>query len=170
MSRRGQGPDWEWRDGALMLSAIAVCCLVVDLVGTAGASVAADPKPPELVAVDTAAQTDESGDRFEPNDRQSTATGVETGESYDGLSIHTAGDRDYFAVDVDAGETIAADVAFAHAAGDLDVGLVDGSGTVLASSLSVSDDESLTHAVDTAGPSPTPPDTTTSDTTVSDSR
>jgi len=138
----------------LLLGAVVVYGLV--LVGAAAGTTAGITASPGHAA-DTAASasqasaTQASGDRLEPNDGRERATSLEGGGSYDGLSIHTRDDQDYFAVDVDAGAIVEVETTFSHAGGDLDVRLVDESGSTLAGSISVSDDEAFTHAVETDG-------------------
>ena len=127
---------------------VVVCCLL-----PAGVAAAADtPAVPEYGQSATANETTQTdGDRLEPNDERVTATDVGTGGSYDDLSIHTGTDEDYFAVDVSAGEAITADVSFTHADGDLDAILVDSSGTTVASSVSISDDEAIEYTAPSDG-------------------
>ena len=64
-------------------------------------------------------------DDFEENDTLETAAEVEPGE-YGGLIV--SGDDDFFALDVCAGGTLTASIAFAHADGDLDLQVLDAAG------------------------------------------
>ena len=95
------------------------------------------------------AQTAE--DYLEPNDERSSATDVGSGNSYDDLSIDDSTDVDYYAVDVEAGEEIAANIEHSHSEGDLDLEIQDTDGSYEAGSYSVSDDESASHVADTSG-------------------
>jgi hypothetical protein len=92
-----------------------------------------------------------TSDTLESNDERSTATDVGSGDSYDGLSIHSSDDEDYFAVDVEAGERITADIEFEHSDGDLDMVIQDSTGSTLAGSASVSDDESAEYIAQESG-------------------
>ena len=49
------------------------------------------------------------------------------------------------------GDNIAVDLTFTHAEGDIDLELLDPTGTVAASSATTTDDESLTHTATAAG-------------------
>jgi len=101
---------------------------------------------PEIVlgATTPTAPSPLAGDGFEPND--STALASTTGGSFsaDGLTI-TAADVDVFRLDVTAGARIDARIAFAHAAGDLDMALFVGNtdGGPIARADSATDDEAL---------------------------
>jgi len=70
---------------------------------------------------------------------------------YEGLTI-CPGDTDYFGISAREGETISVSLFFSSSAGDLDMELlaVDGS-TVLATSASMDDDESLSHEATETG-------------------
>lgn len=93
----------------------------------------------------------ESGDRLERNDDRATATPLDSGGSYDDLNVSHAIDEDYFAVETTAGETVTADATFDDAAGDLDMSLMDASGTTVADADSISDDEHLGYEADSDG-------------------
>ena len=90
-------------------------------------------------------------DGFEDNDTPETAADLLPG-IHDGLVV-TAGDDDWYAVDVCAGGVLTASLAFTHADGDLDMTIVapaPGDG-VLATSLSVTDDEEASVVAQMAG-------------------
>lgn len=91
-----------------------------------------------------------SGDQFEPNDDFQNATPITDG-SYSGLTVE-AGDVDVYAVDLDAGESLSAAVAFSHAEGDIDVALADATGQrIVAASESETDGESISYVAPSAG-------------------
>lgn len=99
---------------------------------------------------DAVAATALDGDQFEPNDDFASATPVESG-TYPNLSIQP-GDIDVYAVDLRAGEPLSAEITFSHAAGDLDMALVDPTTErVLAVSDSTTDDESISYVAPEAG-------------------
>lgn len=80
-------------------------------------------------------------DALEPNDSMAAATAVEFGAAVHGTVC--ANNVDLFAVDLSSGETLTAELIFAHANGDLDVSLHDSSGTQIASANSTTDNERL---------------------------
>ena len=88
-------------------------------------------------------------DYYENNDTLATATNFETlaDRTNLGLSIDAADDDDYYRFTAGANGTLDVDVLFSHALGDVNVRLLDSSGTTLASSLSSSNNESITHSV-----------------------
>ena len=87
-------------------------------------------------------------DVFEPNDSIMEATPATTNTSYTGVQF----DDDWFQISVAAGfERVTANLAFAHADGDINLELVDASGNVLATSESTSDNEQIVFTVSTAG-------------------
>ena len=61
------------------------------------------------------------------------------------------GDDDYYAILLGSGDTVTVDLTFSDAEGDVDLRLLSPSEAVVASSISSSDDESLTYVVDEAG-------------------
>lgn len=76
-------------------------------------------------------------------DDDSIATAREVGTPYVGTyAIETSGDEDFFAFTTSGG-SVDISLAFSHAAGDLDLYLLDGSGQQLGSSTSVSDSEQV---------------------------
>ncbi len=85
-------------------------------------------------------------DAFEDNDLLETAADLVPG-AYPGLQV-CSGDLDLFAVDVCAGGTLAVDVTFTHADGDVDAALLAADGTVLVRSATVADAERLERASD----------------------
>jgi hypothetical protein len=102
---------------------------------------AAPPPPPSCVA-----------DTFEEND---SAAAASTAVPLDGteLTALTACDQDpdYYAFDLAVGDRVQIAVLFTHAEGDVDARLESASGTTLASSASVDDDEALGFTATTAG-------------------
>lgn len=97
-----------------------------------------DAGPPEGVC---------APDRHEPNDTAAAATSdVAPVES---LTL-CAGDEDFFAIGVGAGEVIAARIEFLHARGDLDMELLF-QGAQVAVSQGVSDVEEIQHAASAPG-------------------
>jgi PKD repeat protein len=88
-------------------------------------------------------------DRFEPNDGRTNAERISPG-TYDDLQI-VDGESDYFAVDLDANEEITAETVFDHSTGDLDLALRDPSGNAIQTSVSTTDDETVSAVADEAG-------------------
>ncbi|WP_254273099.1 Hvo_1808 family surface protein [Haloarcula marina] len=88
-------------------------------------------------------------DRFEPNNDFSNATALDPG-TYEGLEI-SENDLDVYTVELAAGESLSASIGFSHAQGDLDFFLVDPDGSVVRSSTSVTDGESVTYVAPAAG-------------------
>ncbi|MDZ7688033.1 MAG: PKD domain-containing protein [Halobacteriales archaeon] len=88
-------------------------------------------------------------DRFEPNDDRSTATSISPG-FYSDLNI-VEGESDYFEIFLNEGDEITATILFDDTVDDLDLELRDSDGTDLESSISVSDDETVTHEVQESG-------------------
>ena len=84
-------------------------------------------------------------DDFEDNDARDQAHPIEAG-LYDNLTA-CRGDDDWYVVDVCAGGTLAADITFVHADGDLDARLFDADGAELDSSATSGDTESLGYTV-----------------------
>lgn len=80
-------------------------------------------------------------DRFEPNDERETATNIGPG-SYDALQI-VRGDRDYFAVELEANTSLTATAAFSHQTGDLELGIYGPNGELQAASTSTTDNETV---------------------------
>jgi subtilisin family serine protease len=108
-----------------------------------------DPLAESTYSLEVLAGPPPADDRFEDNDGLADAPTLEPG-TYSDLLLVT-GEDDVFAVAAETDETVTATIRFAHADGDLDLLLVDGSGTVVAASDSVTDDETASHAVAAAG-------------------
>ncbi|MEX2140126.1 MAG: S8 family serine peptidase [Pirellulales bacterium] len=91
-------------------------------------------------------------DRFEPND--SFAAALDLGplgsRNEASLSIHAPINEDYYRFTAAMSDVLTVDVLFQNAAGDLDVGLYNGSQTLLRSSTSADNDERIVWSV-TAG-------------------
>lgn len=88
-------------------------------------------------------------DGREDNDAQGTATPVNAG-SYNNLRS-CDGDDDWYAIHLDAGQTLDAYLTFTHAQGDIDVHLTNTAGTWLASASSTNDDEEVVYTAQIAG-------------------
>ncbi len=89
-------------------------------------------------------------DAFEENDARANAADLQPGTQSD-LTI-CSNDDDWYAIDLAAGDGLTATIFFDDAAGDLDLQLVDAQGRILASSVSVLDNEEATVGmVETAG-------------------
>jgi hypothetical protein len=88
-------------------------------------------------------------DGREDNDALGTATPVNPGLISNLRSCD--GDDDWYAVQLDAGETIDVYLTFTHTQGDIDVHLTNTAGTWLASAASLNNDEELTFTAQTAG-------------------
>lgn len=103
-----------------------------------------------LVAAGGGGPTGCTDDAMEPNDSMAESTPLDFGAETRGVACPN--NIDLFEVDLAAGETIAADVTFTHADGDLDVSLHGADGTRLALADSTTDNERLEFTVTTAGP------------------
>ncbi len=87
-----------------------------------------------------------SGDIYEPNDSIAAATTISTLPlSQSSLSIHTTSDYDFFAVSMISGATYWYNITFIHTNGDLDMDLLDSSGTQLGWSSGTSNVESIAY-------------------------
>jgi V8-like Glu-specific endopeptidase len=88
-------------------------------------------------------------DFFEPNDSWATARNLGTlrDVTYNGLNIHTANNDDYFRFTAGANGTLNVSLSFLHSQGDVDMSLLNSSGTVLTSSTSTSNSEFITWPV-----------------------
>ena len=89
-------------------------------------------------------------DGYEENDTCSAAVLIAPG-AYPNLQV-CSGDDDWFAVDLEAGDTVIITAYFTHALGDLDLELHDTNcGTWLDYSTSSTDDEQIVYTVDASG-------------------
>jgi hypothetical protein len=88
-------------------------------------------------------------DLFEDNDEIAEATPLEADDVVAGI-LCGADDDDFFAVDVEAGCTLTAELIFRHGDGDLDLRALDDGGGSLESSTSTSDNEDVSVVIDTA--------------------
>ncbi|MBM4320951.1 MAG: hypothetical protein FJ125_13610, partial [Deltaproteobacteria bacterium] len=88
-------------------------------------------------------------DDLEENDSRAAARVLEPG-LYDELQL-CAGDDDFYAMALNAGDTLTATLSFVHADGDLDLALLDGQGNLLASSIGVRNEERIEHVAVAAG-------------------
>ncbi|MBV0924375.1 Hvo_1808 family surface protein [Halomicroarcula limicola] len=102
------------------------------------------------MAVGTAAaQTETDEAAFEPNDSFENATQLEPG-NYTGLNV-TENDLDVYAVELNAGESLSAEIEFSHARGDLDLFLLGPNGSTLQAGVSETDGESVSAVAPEAG-------------------
>ena len=99
------------------------------------------------VAIESATPTCPD-DGLEDNDTFDDARPI--GGSTDALRV-CEGDDDYYSVTLGAGDTLTVATDFSTSEGDIDLRLLNGEGAVVASSVSVTDDESLTYVAETAG-------------------
>ena len=86
------------------------------------------------------------GDMYEPNDSIAAATSITSLPlSQSNLSIHTSSDYDFFAVGMISGVTYWYNISFTHSNGDLDMDLLDSSGTQLGYSAGTSNVEAIQY-------------------------
>ncbi len=88
-------------------------------------------------------------DSFEENDTRATAKTISTG-NHTNLNTCT-GDDDYYQITLAANDQIDATASFTNGEGDIDLELLDGSGTVLDSSSTSNNSENVSFTVVTAG-------------------
>ncbi|MCP4873540.1 MAG: hypothetical protein GY898_33050 [Proteobacteria bacterium] len=81
-------------------------------------------------------------DVYEDNDNGAEPTTLATSSSTTTGLTACPGDDDYFEVFLEFGDTITADILFANADGNLDLGLLDEAGNFVASGTSTTDNES----------------------------
>ena len=86
------------------------------------------------------------GDLFEDNDSFATASVLAPPEDYvyEDLSIHESGDADYYRFTASASGDMTFTVNFFHATGDIDMIVYSDTGTEIARSVSVTNNESIT--------------------------
>ena len=88
-------------------------------------------------------------DPFDPNDDPSAAAPLTTAQ-YEDLSV-CEDEPDWFAFDVNAGDTIVFWIDFPHAEGNVDLFVFDPSGAEVAAATSLDDDETATFVASTSG-------------------
>ncbi len=90
------------------------------------------------------------GDAFETNDSFAAASTLAPPQDflYENLSIHTAGDQDFFRVTASGTGDLTFDVNFDHSAGDIDVRVFDDTQNQIGISQSITDNESVTVAAE----------------------
>jgi hypothetical protein len=88
-------------------------------------------------------------DALEENDSMGAAATITPGQRT-GLNTCT-GDDDFYAVNLSAGDQINATASFTNGEGDIDVQLLDGSGTVLDAAETTANTESVSYTVSAAG-------------------
>jgi len=88
-------------------------------------------------------------DRFEPNDSFAEATDLGTlGDRTEaGLTIHESDNEDYYLLTAADSGTLRVDILFSHSLGNLALGVYDSGQSLLAYSISNTDDESVSVAV-----------------------
>ena len=87
-------------------------------------------------------------DEFEPNDARSTATELGAGDQrLDALTVHQGSDEDWFQWSPTTSGSVTIDLIFEQSDGDVDMQLVNGGGTVIASSATSTSNESVTSTV-----------------------
>lgn len=86
-----------------------------------------------------------SDDGNEDNDIQATVTSFTGSDDLSGAIC--AGDDDYYALDLSAGQTLVVNLLFTDDDGDIDLRLLNEIGSTVASSTIGSDDESISYAV-----------------------
>ena len=89
-------------------------------------------------------------DGFEDNDVRANAAPISAG-TLTGL-VACPADEDWYRVDTAPGRTLTINLAFVHAAGNVDVRLYNASGGQVAASLSGTDNEQIVHTTADAGP------------------
>lgn len=92
-------------------------------------------------------------DRFEPNDYPEEAAPISEG-SYEGLTIyedHGEQDGDFFAIQVEGGNRLEAEISFTHADGNLELVVLDPDLYAVDESHSMTDDEAVTVDIDQSG-------------------
>lgn len=105
------------------------------------------PDPATDTTTDSSGCTDDS---YEDNDTDTTAsTGITTG-SYTSLRICPS-DDDYYSVTVSPGDAVTVTLLFSDAEGDVDLEIVDSTGTTVAYSDSITDNEWATYTSSTGG-------------------
>ena len=105
------------------------------------------------LAVDIACPDDlvcPDDDPLEDNDDRASATALQVGVPAEGI-VCGEGEFDYFAIDVEAGCMLSAELSFRHAAGNLNLRLEDAAGNGLEFASSATDDESIAVPVAATG-------------------
>ncbi len=90
-----------------------------------------------------------ASDALEPNNDAAMATPITT-TTYIDLSV-CIGDEDWYGIEADAGATLEIDLQHAEVEGNVDLFLYDAGGVEIASSISTTDDEAISHTVADAG-------------------
>lgn len=123
-----------WQPFRMLL--IVLACLGIGAAQTLGAG--------ELIFKDGFEAFQCAPDRFEPNDSMEQAATVSPGH-YPGLSLCPDDEFDYFRITIPAGAIVQASIQFSHAQSDLDLFLLAEGGSILTSSESSSDNESVIY-------------------------
>ena len=120
--------------GLLLFSVLMSFAIPISELGAIGANGNSKITPPSPTII---------GDSLENNDNVGNATNVSTPFTNANLSIHSTTDQDYFAISINSGQTMWANISFNHSLGDLDMELVDSSSNTLDSSGSTYNTESV---------------------------
>lgn len=86
-------------------------------------------------------------DLFEPNDSRAAATDAPLPFEFQNLSIDQDSGSDYYAVFLSSSDTLRVNAGFTHFRGNLDLELLSSGGSLLASSRSTTNDESITASL-----------------------
>jgi len=86
-------------------------------------------------------------DIYEQNDTLATAADIAVPFFDDGLGIDSDEENDYYRLDLTNSGTLDIAVVFSHAAGDIDLELLDANGVLLQSATSATDNESIAREV-----------------------
>ncbi len=89
-----------------------------------------------------------TADAQEPNDTAAAASSVGIGNH---ANLHACTDDDFYAFSFSQGDDVSVAVSFSDAEGDIDIELLNPSGTVVASGTTNTDDENISYTVATAG-------------------
>lgn len=89
-----------------------------------------------------------TADAFEPNDTSAAASSLSLGST---PNLHQCTDDDFYAFSLSQGQTVDVTTTFSDAEGDIDIELLDPSGTSVASGVTNTDNETLSYTVATSG-------------------
>ena len=85
-----------------------------------------------------------------PSQSQSEAPTITSGR-YGPFTLDGTGDEHYFAVDLEAGDQLEVTMEFSHSEGDLDIELLNPTGTRVSGSASITDDETVSTTASVGG-------------------
>jgi len=134
----------------LILTGLAVMVALAALVslGPGGRAGAEDEEEDQVPLLFGCGGLFGSDDNYEQNDTRATASAVGPGFDQSGLM---SCDDDWYAFALNAKAPVHVDAFFTDASGDIDIALFDSGGTLLATSASTTDNESLSHTATEAG-------------------